>query len=107
MEDIEKINEELPFDIVDDMAVFMRNDPMFYRKSFFPAVMRMKDCYENRKKFNAIKEFGPIIEKATVDYCKKFKIERRPNDLMDEEEKRDLIHKLYSEELKQIRNGVY
>ena len=30
--------EELPFDVVDDTLVFMRNDPVFYRKFYYPAV---------------------------------------------------------------------
>lgn len=107
IEDLETINKDLPFNVVEDMAIFMRNDPKFYRKSFFPAVMRMKDCHTSGKKFNAVKEFGPMIEKAAVDYCRKFKIERHPNDLMDEQEKQDLMRKLYSEEMTQIRNGEY
>jgi hypothetical protein len=107
IEDLETINKDLPFNVVEDMAIFMRNDPMFYRKSFFPAVMRMKDCHTKGKKFDAVKEFAPMIEKATADYCKKFKIERHPSDLMDEKEKKNLIRKLYSEEMTQIRKGAY
>ena len=36
-------NDSLPFDVADDVAIFMRNDPMFYRKQLFPAIMSMKD----------------------------------------------------------------
>ena len=107
MEDIETINKDLPFNVVEDMAIFMRNDPMFYRKTFFPAVMRMKTCHDKGVKFNAVNELAPIIDNATQQYCKKFKIERHPNDLMDNEEKKDLIRKLYSEEMAQIRKGAY
>lgn len=107
MEDLEKINSDLPFDIVDDMAIYMRNDPQFYRKTFFPAVQRMKSCYDNGKKFNAVKEFSPIIKKAADSYCKKFKIERRPADLMDKEDRQALIKKLYSEEMTNIKRGKY
>lgn len=107
MEDLEKINSDLPFDIVDDMAIYMRNDPQFYRKTFFPAVQRMKSCYNSRKKFDVKKEFAPMIEKAADSYCKKFKIERRPIDLLDDEDRQALIKKLYSEEMTNIRKGVY
>ena len=34
-------DKELPFDIVDDTIVFMRNDPMFYRRHYFPAVSKL------------------------------------------------------------------
>lgn len=107
MEDLEKINSDLPFDIVDDMAIYMRNDPQFYRKTFFPAVQRMKACHDNGKKFNAVKEFSPMIKKAADSYCKKFKIERRPADLMDKEDRQTLIKKLYSEEMTNIKRGKY
>ena len=107
MEDLEKINSDLPFDIVDDMAIYMRNDPQFYRKTFFPAVMKMKSCHDKGTKYNPTKSLLPIIEKAAVDYCKKFKIERRPTDLIDDSEKKDLIQKLYAEEMTNIKKGKY
>ena len=28
-------DKDLPFDVVEDTIVFMRNDPMFYRKHYF------------------------------------------------------------------------
>ena len=36
------MDDKLPFDVVDDVAIFMRNDPMFYRKSLFPAIINYK-----------------------------------------------------------------
>jgi hypothetical protein len=27
------IDDSLPYNVVDDVCIFMRNDPMFYRKS--------------------------------------------------------------------------
>ena len=107
IEDLEQISKDLPYDVVDDVAIFMRNDPMFYRKTFFPAVMRMKDCHDNGKTFDANKELSPIIEKATKLYCSKFKLPKRPNEILDDEDKKNLIQKLYSEEMTQIRKGAY
>ena len=31
---------KLNFDIVDDAVVFMRNDPQFYRKKYYPTVSK-------------------------------------------------------------------
>lgn len=107
IEDLEQISKDLPYDVVDDVAIFMRNDPMFYRKTFFPAVMRMKDCHDNGKSYNPKKELFPIIEKAVGLYCSKFKLPKRPDEIMDDEDKRSLMQKLYSEEMTQIRKGVY
>lgn len=107
MEDLVKINSDLPFDIVDDLAIYMRNDPTFYRKIFFPAVIKMKNCYEQNKKFNAKKELFPIIDRAAGNYCKKFKIERRPEDLLNDKDRQMLAKKLYSEEMTNIKKGTY
>ena len=35
------IAPKFDYDVVDDVTVFMRNDPMFYRKSLFPAVSKI------------------------------------------------------------------
>ena len=34
------------FDLVDDICIFMRNDPMFYRKSYFPMVNNMSEMFD-------------------------------------------------------------
>lgn len=107
IEDLEQIDDKLPFDVVDDMAIFMRNDPMFYRKSFFPAVLKMQDCNRRGRMYNAKKELTPVIEQAKKLYCSKFKINKRPEELLDSEEMESLINKIYSEEMTQIRKGVY
>ena len=101
------IDDKLPFDVVDDMSVFMRNDPMFYRKSFFPVVEKMKSCYRKKEEFNFQEEIGKMVDSAANTYCRKFKIDRRPEDLMDANERTSLIKKLYAEEMTQIRKGVY
>ena len=44
-----KTDDRLPFDVVDDVAIYMRNDPMFYRKQLFPAIMSMKDRHDAGK----------------------------------------------------------
>lgn len=107
MEDLEEINKDLPFDIVDDLAIYMRNDPVFYRKTYFPVLEQMKASFKSGKKFNAEKHLTPIIEKAIIQYCKKFNIPKRPVDLIDDNDKKSLLKKLYSEEMTQIRKGTY
>jgi len=100
-------DSKLPFDVVDDIAIFMRNDPMFYRKNFFPAVMDMKTCNDKGQKFDAPAKLMPIINKATESYCKEFKINKRPEELLTAEEKKTLLNKIYSEEMTNIRKGTY
>ena len=33
--ELDNQQDEIPFDVVDDLAIFMRNDPMFYRDRHF------------------------------------------------------------------------
>ena len=97
----------LPFDVVDDISIYMRNDPIFYRKELFPAIISMKDAYGRKESINPESIFGPMIQKATQNYCRKFNINKRPEELLNNEDKKSLVQKLYSEELKNIQKGVY
>ena len=39
----------LPFDVVDDVCVFMKNDPVFFRKSFSRQYLVLLICTEQAK----------------------------------------------------------
>jgi hypothetical protein len=102
-----KFDDTLPYNVVDDVAIFMRNDPMFYRKEFYPAIIKIKTLHDKNKTMNPKSLFNGMIEKASNLYCKKYNINKRPNELLTDSEKDSLIQKLYSEEMHNIRNGVY
>ena len=108
IEDFDKpIDDSLPFDVVDDLAVFMRNDHMFYRKHFFPAMTKMRDMVNGKKQINPEKHFGPMIDQATKTYCIKFNIPKRPEEIMDDNDRKALLQKPYSEEMTNVRKGIY
>jgi hypothetical protein len=109
-----KINEfaqrddfKLPFDIVDDLHVYMRNDPMFYRKDYYPTMTRISDLTKAKKKVDPHKEFTPMIDKACESYCTKFDIARDPSEVFSENDRKALVSKIYSEEIEGIRKGEY
>jgi hypothetical protein len=97
----------LPFNVIEDVSVYMKNNPMFYRKHFYPTMLRFKDLMQAKKKINPVGLFNPMIKKATYDYCKEYNIGKRPEELLSNEERKELIQKIYNEELKNIREGVY
>lgn len=102
----QKFDDRLPFDVVDDVAIYMRNDPMFYRKQLFPAIMRMKDLHNAGKSPDPEKCLGEACNQAMESYCQKFKLGRKENVFKDDD--RDLlIKKLFGEEMTQIKNGAY
>jgi len=103
----QRIDDSLPFDVVDDVAIFMRNDPLFYRKEFYPTIIRIKGMHDKNKQIDPQKELFPVIGRAVESYCKRFQISKKPNELLSDEEKKNLVDKIYSEEMTNIRKGVY
>ena len=100
------MDDQLPFNVVDDVCIYMRNDPMFYRKSLFPAVMNMKDRHDAGKSCDANDCLGDCCDKGMTSYCKKFKL-GSPKNIFKPEDKQLIMNKLYGEEMKQIKDGAY
>ena len=95
------------FDIVDDAIVFMRNDPMFYRKTFFPAVTRIADAHREGKKVDQVKILSPVVERGIQSYCKKFKLADQADDVFNQSDREAIIDRIFSEEMEQIKKGDY
>jgi hypothetical protein len=100
-------NKDLGFDIVDDTVFFMRNDPMFYRREYFPAITKIADMHRAGKKYNPSKILSPCIEKAIVEYCRKYNIARNPEEIFTENDRQSIMQMIHSEELTQIKKGDY
>jgi|TARA_B110000046_G_scaffold7353_1_gene7713 hypothetical protein len=100
------MDDKLPFDVVDDVAIFMRNDPMFYRKSLFPAIMNMKDRHDSGKSCVAEECLSEVCGRAMESYCSKFKL-GSPTNIFKPEDKGQLIQKVFGEEMKMIKDGAY
>jgi hypothetical protein len=103
---IEK-DDRLSFNPEDDLTVFMRNDPMFYRKHYFPAMAKIADMQERGESIDPVVLMGPVIKQGIDTYCKKFNIKQRPDEIFPPSGRSDIIKKIYSEELPQIKKGDY
>ena len=99
--------EELPFDVVDDTLVYMRNDPMFYRKHYFPAESKLADCQRSGQDSDPKKYLSPMIEKGCDNYCKKFNLGRSSEEIYTEEDRNNLLQRINSEETENIKKGDY
>lgn len=106
---IREITEErdLPFDLVDDTSVFMRNDPQFYRKEYFPTISKVADLHRAGKIKNAKNTLKPMIDKGITSYCAKYNLAKTPEEVFKQEDRDALLDKLFSEEMDQIKNGDY
>jgi hypothetical protein len=99
-------NDSLPFDVADDVAIFMRNDPMFYRKQLFPAIMNMKDRHDAGDECVAEDCLGEVCGNAMETYCKRFQL-GKPENVFRDEDKGLIINKIFGEEMKMIKDGAY
>ena len=101
-----KIGDKLPYDVAEDLTVYMRNDPNFYRKHFFPALLGVQETVKNGGKYNK-RDMLPVLEKAIANYVQKYNIKKRPNDLMSEQDCLECIDKILRDEADNFRNEVY
>ena len=98
---------KVPYDLVDDTIVYMRNDPMFYRQHYFPAMTNLADMHRSGAKVNAKDHLLPMIEKGCDSYCSKYNVARSPEEIYTNEDRNNIMQKIYSEELDQIKKGEY
>jgi len=63
------------FDLSEDLQFFIHNDPEFYRKYYFPFIVRLKEAKANKTKFSA-KAFEALVKHAYNVYRDKFDKEK-------------------------------
>ena len=88
------------YDVPSDLLIFMRNDPMFYRKNFFPAVEQYRENTKNTKPLEA------MIKKGLGSYCAKFNIPNPTNELIGEGDIQDLVRQIIADEMDDLSEGV-
>jgi len=106
---VQQDDMRLPFDVVEDAVVFMRNDPQFYRKQYFPAVTKLADLIRAKKKkeINNKSVLGSMVDNGMASYCKKYNLARRPADIFTMQDRQAILDKITSEEIKNIEQGDY
>ena len=97
----------LPYDVVEDTLCYMRNDPMFYRKHYYPAIAKLADHHRAGKKFDPASLLSPMIEKGCDAYCRKYNIARSPEEIISNDDRNNILEKIHTEETEQINKGEY
>jgi hypothetical protein len=96
--DDEKMPNELSdVNLIDDLEVYMNNDPQFYRKVLYPTV---SDLQHRVKSGQPCKEtcFLPAVKQGAKSYCKKFNIPTDANEIFADEELKNLAIKIFHNE---------
>lgn len=105
-------NSEMPdnsgeeFDLMEDLLIFMRNDPMFYRKKYYPMITQMCDCVKKSTKFSKKNSILPVVKSGYSEYCKRYNIKPKNHQYTKQNVFR-LINEIYTEEMKNIKSGEY
>ena len=95
------------FDIVDDTSFYMRNDPEFYRKQYFPTMASIADMHSKGKDIDPRKCLGDMVNHGCTSYCKKYNLAKHPDELFTKEIRDSIIDKIFAEELDEIKKGEY
>ena len=88
--------QRFDFDVADDVHQYMVNDPMFYRKVYYPTVTNMCSQHKKGNEINATKTLRPIILNACKNYVETFGINADPDTLLDETEIELIASKIYN-----------
>lgn len=95
MEVPQEILPKLDYDVGEDLLIFMRNDPMFYRKTFFPAVQKSR-------KGNKVL-FAPLaimVKQGVNEYCKTYGLPHNPEELLGDGDIKLIVKKIIEDDLK-------
>lgn len=98
--------EDADYDPVEDIQVFMQNDPMYYRRVYLPAVLAVKDSIQANDRRDVKAMLSSAVNKAISAYCTKFDV-GPANSVFTPERRAELSSKVYERELENIRNGEY
>ena len=95
------------YDVPSDLIVFMRDDPMFYRKEYYPTMCGCQNCYNKGDKDKSMKLLMPMIDKAVSGYTKKYDLPYEENDLVPMDERKEIAQRIYEEEVTHFKEGEY
>jgi len=100
----ENFNKE-DYDLQDDLMFFMNNDSDFYRKHYYPSIIKMKLNHDKGKEFDSSK-LVPIVTQAYNNYKEKFPIKNLDKEL-PQTDIDDICSKILETEKENIKQGHY
>lgn len=96
---------ELGYDLKDDLICFMRNDPQFYRKDYFPVINKFVEYIKDGKNVQS-RAFESLVVKAYEQYQKKFPVEGLEPSLK-KEMCEEICNEIHTSECEFIKQGLY
>jgi hypothetical protein len=90
--------ERFDFDVPNDVYQFMINDPVFYRRTYYPKVSNMCSRYNKGKEIDHKKELTPVILNACARYVETYKLNADAGSLLDDSELESVANKIFTTE---------
>ena len=95
----------LDYDLQDDLVFFMNNEPMFYRKQYYPTMLKFYKFYKSGRSVSP-RGFERLVSDGYKDYYNKFRSASLPQRLNPEMLEK-ICHHIHTQELENCKNGVY
>lgn len=96
---------DLGFDLKDDLKFFMNNDPTFYRKKYFPTMLKFNEYHKHGKQVSP-RGFESLVKEAYGIYKNMFPVEGLDKEL-DKEICEKICLEIHEEELKNCKDKFY
>lgn len=97
--------KNLGYDLADDLMFFMNNDPDFYRKKYFPAMLKF-DKYCKEGKEVGSRGFEKLVKYAYECYQNKFPVEGLEKEL-SADVCEAVCKAIHTQETKSSKDGFY
>lgn len=96
----------LDYNVCQDCHTYMKNDPMFYRKHYFPVMAMMSDQFRKGKAIDFAETLRPLVKSAMDAYCAKYNLDGSQS-VFTEDDELELIERIKEDEIKNIEEGEY
>jgi hypothetical protein len=100
----EKFNVE-EYDLQDDLIFFMNNDPDFYRRHYYPSIIKMKLHHDRGQELDS-SSLSPIVKHAYSAYKEKFPVKNLDKDL-EKSAIDDICSKILETEMENFKTKQY
>jgi hypothetical protein len=96
----------LEYDVCQDCHTYMKNDPMFYRKQYFPVMTMISDQYRKGKAVDFAETLRPLVQSAMEAYCTKYGLDGSQS-VFTEDDELNIIERIKEDETQNIEEGEY
>ena len=100
---VEFEKEEMPYDLANDVKVYMLNDKNFYRKQYYPCMVKLQSNIK-RSAYDPVADIESMVKKGCGAYCKKY--DANPK-LFDKDFMKNLVNDILKDETPRLRKGEY